>query len=322
MKAILLGLKDYENHMTDEGHQLQCGLEAAGVEVWGSGFANDCTDAAAIIERAKPDVAIVIDRREWDPKMRGAFDKSAAYSNIDKLAANRSVCEITICKDAASILEYQRTWAKDLQADGYICYYHPDAVTRYATWVKPHQIIRTYHSVDATRVWKIHADRGTALVSGARNPAVYPLRETCIRYREHLGLSYMRHPGYGNCGTCTPHYLDALRTWKVHVCCASQYGFALRKIMESVACGCTVITDLPSYDVLPEIDDALIRVRTNIAVHDLQRVIREAVQNWNLADAVKWSDKAKAFYDWRVTGQRLYDNIERFWIEWKQRRAA
>lgn len=319
MKAVLLGLKDYENHMTDEGHQLQSGLALAGFELWGRGFENDETDCRAILEQTNPDVVVMIDRREWDPKMRGAFDKNAEYKNVEYLAAQANVCRITVCKDAASILDYQRNWARQFRADGFICYYHPECVMREATWVRPDQIIRTYHSIDSHRVGPLSADRGRALVSGARNPAVYPLRETCIRYRDPLQLAYMRHPGYHNCGSCTPHYLDALRSWKVHVCCASRYGFALRKIIESVACGCTVITDLPALDVLPEIDSALIRVKSGIDVASLQKLILQAAREWSLERAVHWSEKAKAWYDWRLMGLQLYASIERFWQEWKHR---
>lgn len=322
MKKLLLGLKDYEKHMTDEGHQLQVGLIENGYEVWGKGFENDCTDVAEIIERTHPDIVVVIDKREWDATMPGAFDKSAAFTNIDALRNRSDICKITICKDAASLYKYQQAWSVELGADGYICYYSHQSVLDKADWIAPWQFIRTRHSVDAARVPKIVGNRGGTLVSGARSSYVYPLRETCIRWSDYLGVNVRNHPGYHNCGSCTPHFLDALVTWKVHICCASRYGFSLRKIIESVACGCTVITDLPAHDKLPEIDDALIRVETGILPDELRRIIRKAEREWNLQTAREWSEKCLAYYDYHVMGKRLSDRLDLFYEAWKQRQTA
>jgi hypothetical protein len=96
------------------------------------------------------------------------------------------------------------------------------------------------------------------MVSGAASNA-YPLRQRVIRDALDLGVDVLRHPGYGNQGPRTPEYMRHLAGYKVHVATASMYGFALRKIIESVAMGCTVVTDLPAYDVLPEIDGALVQ---------------------------------------------------------------
>ena len=70
----------------------------------------------------------------------------------------------------------------------------------------------------------------------------------------------LEHPGYGNPGSQVETYVKALREYRVHLATASKYGFALRKIIESVAIGCTPVTNLPTYDVLPEIDGALKRI--------------------------------------------------------------
>ena len=105
----------------------------------------------------------------------------------------------------------------------------------------------------------------------------YPLRQRAVRDRVVLGLDVLRHPGYGNRGAVTPAYCRELARYRVSVATASMYGFALRKIIEAVAVGCTVITDLPAYDVLPEIDAALIRVPSTINPPDFAAVIRDAV---------------------------------------------
>lgn len=302
--------------MTDEGWQLQQGLIENGFEPWGKGFENDSTDVAEIVAATKPDIAVVIDKREWDASMRGAFDKAAEFRNINALADRHEICKITVCKDAASVLRYQEDWANELRADGFICYYGYSQIGQYSRWISPKRYIRTRHSVDAARVPALGDYRGGAMVSGARNKHVYPFRETCFRYSEFLGVKVQPHPGYHNCGTCTPHFLDALATWKVHLCCASRYDFLLRKIIESVACGCTVITDLKEY--VPEIDGALIRVPTDIAPEALKPIIKKAIREWSFDSALEWSAKAKSHYDYHVAGARLSDRIDMFYRAWQK----
>jgi hypothetical protein len=123
-----------------------------------------------------------------------------------------------------------------------------------------------------------------------------------IRDAVMCGVDVMRHPGYGNTGTRTPEYLKTIAGYKVHVATASMYGFALRKIIESVAVGCAVVTDLPDFDVLPEIDGAIIRVRPTANSIEMRDVIRSAVALWNLDERLAWAEKARRFYDYEAIG--------------------
>ena len=89
------------------------------------------------------------------------------------------------------------------------------------------------------------------------------------------------------------------------VATASRFHFALRKIIESVAVGCAPITNLPAWDVLPEIDEALVRVPDSISTSDLRSVIDEAERAWDLDRARHFAARACDFYDYRAAGLRL-----------------
>jgi hypothetical protein len=82
-----------------------------------------------------------------------------------------------------------------------------------------------------------------------------------------------------------------------HVATASSYHFALRKIIESVACGCTPVTNLPAYDVLPEIDPVLVRIDDDATEAQIGEAIAfllvvcciaVPLGIWKLLDIVLW----------------------------------
>jgi hypothetical protein len=126
-----------------------------------------------------------------------------------------------------------------------------------------------------------------------------------IAAASQLDLWYQRHPGYGNRGSRTADYLRMLSGYKVHVATASKYGFALRKIIESVACGATPITDLPWYDELPLIDSGIVRVHGDITVEELAQVIDRAEEDWCTVDRRALAACARVRYDYRAEGARL-----------------
>ena len=54
---VFLAIEPFKRHMTDEGWQLQIGLEHAGYELWGRRLPNDCADVPEILRRRSPAVA-------------------------------------------------------------------------------------------------------------------------------------------------------------------------------------------------------------------------------------------------------------------------
>lgn len=301
---VCLANIDYQRHMTSEGDQFQEGLRSAGWTLCGRGY-DGLQDVPAILARYQPKRVVVHDKRDWDPKSSICFRKDVGFQRLSALQSSTAYKAVVV-KDAASSLPYQKAFFTEVAADAAIVYYHPRNAAMHGPWLTGRPMIRTYHSVDADDIATIPLDgpRRPALVSGATSNA-YPLRQRAVRDAQMLGLDVLRHPGYGNLGARTSAYLRHLAGYKVHVATASMYGFALRKIIESVAVGCTVVTDLPAYDVLPEIDGALVRVKPTINPDELQRVIRDATAAWRLDERLAWAEKARAFYDYRAIGAYL-----------------
>jgi hypothetical protein len=302
--AVLLGNIDYRRHMTNEGDQFQEGLRAAGWILAGPGY-DGLRDVPAILDASRPDRVIVHDKRDWDPRSDIAFRKDLGFTRLGALADFRGFTGVVI-KDAASSLAYQRDFYQEVGADAAIVYYHPRSVTQHGPWLVGRPLVRTYHSIAAEDVAGVPLDgaRQPAIVSGALAKC-YPLRQRVVRDAAKLGIEVLRHPGYGHAGTHTPQYLRILAHYRVHIATASTFGFALRKIIESVAMGCTVVTDLPAYDVLPEIDGALVRVRPEIGTAELKTVIDQAIGDWDYETRLGWAMRARWFYDVAAIGARL-----------------
>lgn len=319
---LCLANADYLRHTTNEGNELQEGLRHAGWTLCGVGY-DGLKNVGAILDRYKPEAVFVQDCRDFLPESAGCFRKDIGFERIELLGKS-GVPAFTVLKDAHALPEMQSRIAKQIQAQGLICYYQPEMVRQVAPWSKPYPLLRIHHSVDAEMVRPLLQDpreRRPALVSGAL-AFCYPIREAAFRNAARLGLDTIRHPGYGNRGTDTPNYLRRISGYKVHLATASVWSYALRKIIESVACGVAPVTNLPAEDVLPEIDGALIRLPAElvkqfpkqrgpsvpvspIALNRLRDIIRDAVSRWDRDERMFWAEKALRYYDWRVSGERL-----------------
>jgi hypothetical protein len=306
--SVLLANIDYQRHMTSEGDQFQEGLRAAGWTLCGVGY-DGLTDVRDILARYRPARVVVHDPRDWDPESPIAFRRDVGFSGLEALRTWRGHVAVVV-KDAATFLGYQQRWCETVGARAAIVYYHPTSVLRHARWLADVPLVRTYHTVDADAVPPVtDAPRQRALVSGAVGQC-YRLRQRVVADARHLGVSVLRHPGYGNFGSLTDIYLQTLATYKVSIATSSVFGFALRKIVEGVACGCTVITDLPDYDRLPGIDGALVRVPNGIHLRDLRHAIDAAEQAWTPAQAQRWAEVARVTYDYRAMGAALDRHLQ------------
>lgn len=310
MRRLVLANVDYEQHMTDEGEQFQRGLEHAGWTLAGVGYGDGCADVGALLNRHGPEVVVVHDKRDWDPASRISFRKDVGFMNMQALVES-DVPRGTVIKDAATFSEYQAKWIGELRPNFVVVYYLPRIVVQVAPYLAGLPIVRTWHTVDAKLLSKIPLDgpRERGVVSGAIDRRTYPTRWTAARFADLLGISILPHAGYGNRGSDTPNYLRRLSGFRVHVATASRFGFALRKIIESVACGCTPVTDLPDDDVLPEIDGALLRIPHGASRITLRDAVARADDEWNLEERAEWARKAREFYDWRAMGTLLDSGV-------------
>lgn len=315
MKLLLANI-DYRpgpgcGHMTSEGHEFQAGLEHAGWKLVGAGFDDGCRLVPLLLLRHKPSMVVVHDKRDWHPESGIAFRNDIAFEQLEALREFDGFKAVVV-KDAGNPPAFQSEFCEQVRPDTVITYYHELAVGGAGPWLSAFHQTRTYHSVDREICDAIAIDgpRERGIVSGAVSRAVYPTRWTAKRFAGNLGVRVHAHPGYGNKGCHTPEYLKTLAGYRVHVATASRFGFALRKIIESVAMGCTPVTDLPAYDVLPEIDGALIRIPHGASWQTIKAAVDRADDEWNLEERAAWAEKARAFYDWRAIGTRLDGLLE------------
>lgn len=307
-----LAVESMCRHMTDEGWQLFAGLAHAGYALAGRDLPVNTVKIPEILERTNPGTLVVQDKREWD-LARGDFrDPAARFMGIDQLKSRNDIFKLTILKDAHQRPEYHRQAADEMGAHAWIIYYHPSIVCRLAPYVRPMHLIRTYHTVDATCVppCAIADTRSGCLLSGAIGSA-YPLRTRLVQQVRHLpDCTYLAHPGYHRRGSETPRFLRILSRYKVAVCTASRYGYALRKLIEATACGCIVITDLPGDEVLPHIDGNLVRIPPDIHPRALGNVIKHLLASYDPVRQEYYARLALQYYDYRVMGARLAADIE------------
>lgn len=307
MKLVFAN-SSYRSHMTDEGWQLQEGLGAQGWVQVGRGYAAcDETNTHRIMERFDPSMIFVQDARDWDPASGGCYDRSVSFENIEALSGHPAT-KIVVCKDAGSVVDYQAEFARKIGATMAITYYHDDAILPLSPWLSALTRVRTYHSIDTRLFIKAYAHEGRtrrAVVSGAMNPEIYPIRWQCGMEATAIGLDIINHPGYGIYGSQVSAYIRMLAMYRVHVATASRYGFALRKIIESVAIGCTPVTNLPASDVLPMIDGALVRIPNRARLPDICAAVDQADRTWDRDERAMWAQRAWHFYDWRMLGARL-----------------
>lgn len=301
-------------HTSDEGSQLQRGLEHAGWKLVGAGYGDGCRDVPTLLDRYVPEAVFVQDPRDWDPEHDGSFRKDVGFHRIEALRSRPDIFRVCIVKDAGSVRPYQERCCREIGPDAVLVYYAPATVLALNPWLATTRLIRIYHSVDGElcRNFDLGRPRRKAVVTGATS-AAYPVRTRVMREAaksKRLGIDVVGHPGYHNRGAHTPDYLAMLAGYRVHVATASIYGFALRKIIESVAVGCTPVTNLPASDPLPEIDGALVRVSSSAGVGEVMKAVDKADRAWQLAERLAWAELAQRWYDWRAAGVRLNAELE------------
>lgn len=329
-----LAVESMRRHTTDEGWQLFDGLNHAGWVLCGHALSSQegreaysITNVPSILQTFDQHkrtllngqtaggltTVLVQDKREWTGLTAGGertFDSRERFSSVEELWNRHDLFKLTVVKDAQHDAEFHRGAASEIGCHAWVCYYHPKIVKRLAPYVRERHLVRTYHSIDKDLVPKYQADRrvGT-IISGARSPKTYPLRERLWK-DDRISMHRLGHPGYHRKGCGTPDYLRLLSGFRVAICTSSIYGYTLRKIIEATACGCVVITDLPMDDVLPKIDGNLVRVAPEIPTEDLREIIAHYERKYDPFIQANYAVVAKQRYDFRVLGKKLSDDIE------------
>ncbi|MEM2989751.1 MAG: hypothetical protein QXQ02_01045 [Halobacteria archaeon] len=308
---LALSCPSMMHHTSDEGWQVFLALRSNSYLLVGS--SDDCDissiNVLELLLKYDPAVIVMQDHREW-ASSNPLHLPNEVYKNWECLKNYDSCFKVTILKDAHQRPWYHRRCAEDMGCNAWIVYYHPKIVKHLAKYVRSQHLIRTYHSIDSLKVPEF-TDRGRngVILSGAIS-FHYPLR-TKLFYHLPSDVFRLRHPGYVNNYCYTYDFMNMLSRFKVSICTASKYGYALRKIFESVACGCVVVTDLPSDDVLPEIDECLVRISPSTSVNEVYEICKELEDNYDADKCKYYADKCKRYYDYRHIGRLLAYDIDR-----------
>ena len=305
-----LGVESMRRHMSDEGGQLVDGLGEAGYILHGRGYPNPETDVTRILT-TPPTTLFLQDRKEWD--VEGGFrDPRARFVNWAVLGKYPSIFKLTVLKEAHSRHIFHADTAQIAGIHAWLTYSHPRITKHLAGFVRPQHLLRVYYTLDPRAVPTYSPeDRQGCLLSGAIN-AAYPLRRRLVVFLDKLPreVYYKPHPGYHRNGTETPSFLKLLSRFKVAICTSSIYSYPLRKLIEATACGCRVITDLATDEVLPAIDGNLIRISPDITLPEVNEVIRTALAYYDPEKQVHYAQLALQRYDYRAEGKRLATEIE------------
>ena len=318
---LALVVSTMANHMSNEGWQLMEGLGSSGYSLAGYPQENQdlidfhMTDVKQILRTTDPGVVLVQDKREWDRSHNRIATPLERFTNVEELHERDDVFKMTVVKDAHQRPQYHSQSAAEMGVHAWVTYYHPAIIKRLAPYLRLEHCIRTTHTIDKNKIPVYHPNREGTLMSGAVHFLYYPMRVKIVEVLNHLpSVKLLGHPDYHNRGTNTNEYLKIFSKYKVAICTSSKLGYSLRKIIEATACGCRVITDLPCDDVMPMIDDNLHRIdlkhertfaqRLKELIHHLEETYEDHVQ-------YEFADVAKAWYDFRIVGYRLANNIER-----------
>lgn len=308
---IALAVESMKRHTTDEGWQIMEGLQHVGYTLCGTRLDVNSVYVPSILNVTNPVTAVVQDKREWDVNPKDFRDKSAKFISVESLRQRSDIFKVTILKDAHQRPPYHIASAMEIGCNAWIIYYHPRIVQHLAPYIRAEHLIRTYHSLDAAIVPPYSPEgRAGCLLSGAVSGA-YPLRSMLVVKQMKLPqTTYLKHPGYHMQGCHTPEYLKTLSKFKVAICTASMYGYALRKIVEATACGCIVFTDLPSDERLPSIDENLVRVRRDATISTIIPILKKCLDVYDPERQAEFARRAIMTYDYRVQGETLAANIE------------
>lgn len=114
MTCLVLANWDHRNHITDEGLQLELGLELAGWTLAGYRYSNGCVeipqDVPQLLDYYKPKVVLVSAREDWDYDSPGCFDKRCAFVGIEELAKRSDIFKIAVVKDCPGAYDRRKAW--------------------------------------------------------------------------------------------------------------------------------------------------------------------------------------------------------------------
>ncbi|GIW60106.1 MAG: hypothetical protein KatS3mg087_1172 [Patescibacteria group bacterium] len=294
-------------HTTDEGWQIFQGLESAGYLLCGYEAPINIVDVRILLAFS-PAVVALQDPREWLLRSPTKVDKEE-FQNWEVLAAVDTCFKVTILKDCHQHPHLYKLWHSSMGCHAWIVYYNERIVKHLCPFVRSQHLIRTYHTVDPAVVPSYTKDRDGIIISGAVS-AHYPLRQRLFKELPDNLVFKAEHPGYGNTHCYTASFLQLLSRYKVSICTASKYGYLLRKIIESTAAGCVVISDLPADDIVPEIDSNIYRVSPDTSTKEILELALALCNDYDYDKQNYFACLCKHRFNYKMEGTRLANAIE------------
>lgn len=287
--------------MSSGVHQLERGLEEAGVTLVGSGYHCRGEHLPTLVSELSPDILLIQEATVWDRPDRGPF------TGVEELR-NLGVTLGTFHTDLGSLPEYHKAFHEKLRPHLIITRYPTQSVRQLTPWTPTESVVRSHWTLDPAEVPAWSDNRNVACVSGAPGSVVYPLRSKIINSRSRV-ITKLTHPGYHLSGESGSEYMRRLSGFKVAICTTSKYKFFLRKIIEATAAGCIVLADGPN-EVVPAISGNVRTIPSSINITMLERVCIQLAKHWDPEEQRNWARKAVEYYDYRRVGAKLVKDLE------------
>ena len=319
VKRVQFGVKAFENYASDTAFLIQRGLEHAGFPCYGKGFPGDrdCTNMRVVCEREDPDLVFCEEWNTWNPDMPQPPSKDVGFVGYDWLGEQESIFRVTKHADPWGHPEKHAEWQQRFNPDVVVVRYEIDRCLKIAPYLDCHKLVRIHHSVTREYCPEVTAegrDR-VCLLSGSAGSRAYPLRHRIWREVQELPrwddvFTIRPHHRWSRTGgSAVPAYMRELARHRVMFVGTSQWHVSFKKHYEGTAAGCIVVTNLPTSDVVPVVEENLVRVPDDIVAEDLAVLCRGLAREW---DEEKQRDLAMRVvdrYDYREEAWRLFDDV-------------
>jgi len=315
IRCIQFGVRAFRNYASDTAYLIQRGLELQGFTVFGRGFPGrrDCTDMRVVCEREKPDVVFCEEWNTWNPDMPQPPAKDVGFTNYDWLGRQPHIFRATKHADPWGHPEKHAEWHRRFNPDVILVRYEVPRVLQIAPYLDEKRLLRIHHSVTreyCPEITSASRDR-VCLLSGAVNPRIYPMRARLWREVRELPrwedvFSIRPHHRWSRTGgSAVPAYMRDLARHKVMFVGTSRWHVAFKKHYEGTAAGCIVVTNLPTSDRVPIIDENLVRVPDTISAAELRDLCLGLADAWDEERQRELARRTIGRYDYRQEAWRI-----------------
>ena len=315
IRCIQFSVEAFRNYASDTAYLIQAGLEHEGFTPCGRRFPGDrdCTDMGVDCDRARPGVVFSEEWNTWNPAMPQPPSKDCGFTNFDWLGRQPGIFRATKHADPWGHPEKHREWQKRFNPDVILVRYEIARCLRIAPYLDRKKLMRIHHSVTRQYCPEVSgiARHRICLLSGAVNARIYPMRSRLWREVRELsswdGVFTIRphHHWSRTGGSAVPDYMMELARHKVMFVGTARWKVAFKKHYEGTAAGCIVVTNLPTTERIPVIDENLVRVTDDISAGELRDLCLDLADGWNQERQRDLAERTVRRYDYRSEASRI-----------------